>query len=397
MKVFYFFKKGILILIIILTCDAKAQKKNSSFPFKDAVKVWNFADGTGLKVNGAAKIGVKMEGKENAASLGRGGDGYVAEFNGGWLATDSGVSITGKQMTLLVRARSFENTWKGTLLARASGESYANLLYGSSLDLRKLGYRERERMKDGRSIEYLWQTDPLTEQATAAFLSDSEDNPYKLSRDSLGRNKTWTQQLFPQLYPDLRDGVLKVAAPVELIGPGGWHDILVRFTGPKLELFIDGVLIDEEDPHGELRHFKSPFLFGAGIRNGVVNPDFRGQVDHIAVWDRALSDSEIAVLSGGTKGVARRRIGIAVNTLNIPQYWRPEGYNAFFGDPIPFFHDSTFHLFYLLDRKHHSLKWGVGAHGWGHTSSQDLIHWTTHPRAIDITEQTENSLGTGNV
>jgi hypothetical protein len=34
------------------------------------------------------------------------------------------------------------------------------------------------------------------------------------------------------------------------------------------------------------------------------------------------------------------------------------GDEAFAGDCIPFYHDGTFHLFYLFDRRHHGSKWG---------------------------------------
>jgi hypothetical protein len=362
-------------------------------PFKDAVKVWNFADGTGLKAKGAVRIGVKLDGGEKAASLKRGGDGLVVDFSGGYLVADPGLKVTGKQMTLLMRARDPSGKWKGALLARPSADDpYANLLYGSQLDLKKLGFRERARMKDGRSLEFLWRTDALTEQVIPEFLSRSEDNPYRLGKN----RETWTKEISPQRYPDLLAGVLKVAAPVELIGPDGWHDILIRFTGPKLQLFIDGVLVDEEFPHGELRHFESPFLIGAGIQKGVVTSDFRGQMDTLAIWDRALSDSEIAALSGGQEHIARRRVEIEGDPVKVPQYWRPEGYNAFVGDPMPFFHDETFHFFYLFDRKHSGQKWGIGGHPWGHVSSRDLVHWERHPKALDITEPTEDALGTGN-
>jgi beta-fructofuranosidase len=412
-------ENALLILLTMLLCNAEAQTKDGlpgrsapgsvhsvddrqllkgNSPFRDAVKVWNFADDAGIKVNGAAKVGVKLKGEDKMASLERGGDGYAAVFNGGWLVTDPGVKVTGKQMTLLVRAWSSTKNWKGTLLARnAASDNYANLLYNSSLNLKNIGFRELTRLKDSNSIEFLWQTDPLIKQASTGFLSDGENNPYKLSRDSLGRNKTWTQQLFPELYPDLREGLLRVAAPVDLVGTEDWHDIIVRFTGPKLEMFVDGVLVDEEYPHGELRHFAAPFLIGAGMHNGVAAPDFRGRIDHMAIWDRALADSEIAVLSGGQEHIAMRTAEINGKEGINPQYWRPEGYNAFFGDPMPFFHDSIFHLFYLSDRKHHGMKWGAGAHSWGHMASGDLSHWKIHPRAIDLTEQTENSLGTGNL
>lgn len=87
-------------------------------PFKDAVKVWNFADGAGLKANGPIVTGVNLEGEENASSLKRGGDGRVAKSDGACFVTERGVRVGGKAMTLLIRARDSSGRWSGTLLAR---------------------------------------------------------------------------------------------------------------------------------------------------------------------------------------------------------------------------------------------------------------------------------------
>jgi hypothetical protein len=62
---------------------------------------------------------------------------------------------------------------------------------------------------------------------------------------------------------------------------------------------------------------------------------------------------------------------------------------------MPFFHDGTFHLFYLLDEGHHSALGGLGGHQWAHASSTDLVDWTHHPLAIPITEEWEGSICTG--
>jgi beta-fructofuranosidase len=47
------------------------------------------------------------------------------------------------------------------------------------------------------------------------------------------------------------------------------------------------------------------------------------------------------------------------------QYFKPEGL-FFAGDPMPFFHDGVFHLFWLLDENHHKGKGGLGGHQWAH-------------------------------
>ena len=77
------------------------------------------------------------------------------------------------------------------------------------------------------------------------------------------------------------------------------------------------------------------------------------------------------------------------------QYFRPEGDDLNVGDCLPFFHDGTFHFFYLLDRGHHKSRGGLGEHQWAHASSADLVHWTHHPLAIPITEEWEGSICTG--
>lgn len=76
------------------------------------------------------------------------------------------------------------------------------------------------------------------------------------------------------------------------------------------------------------------------------------------------------------------------------QYFRPEA-PFFVGDCMPFFHDDTFHLYYLQDENHHQAKGGLGGHQWAHASSRDLIHWEHHPMAIPCTEDWEGSICTG--
>jgi beta-fructofuranosidase len=78
------------------------------------------------------------------------------------------------------------------------------------------------------------------------------------------------------------------------------------------------------------------------------------------------------------------------------QYFKPEA-PYYVGDCMPFFHEGTFHLFYLLDENHHQAKGGVGGHQWAHASSTDLIHWEHHPLAIPCSEDWEGSICTGSV
>jgi hypothetical protein len=358
-------------------CILTASATNSRTPLADAVAVWHMDDGgdavgknAAVTLHGDVKLGVELAGTERKASLARGGAGKVAEFNGGYMVAAAGrlSSLNGsKTMTLCMRLRDSGGAWNSPLLSLADpAEKFPGLLYGAQLDRTQIGFRESLRIRQGAKLEFLWRT----------------------NRKGIGPG-SWSHP------PDFTNGVLRVGVPVDLINPADWHDVIVRFTGPRLEMFVDGVLVDEEWPYGAIDGMNGSILIGAGFENGKLKTGFRGQVDHVAIWNRAITDDEIAALSGGAKEMARREIEILGAENPDAQYWRPRGYNAFVGDVMLFFHEGRLHVFYLYDRRHHRSKWGVGAHQFAHLSSKDLVHWEEHPMALSITDQTECSLGTG--
>lgn len=328
-------------------------------PLDDALTVWHMGDrseaishGESLDVKGDVQLGQSLSGSEREASLGRGGDGRVARFNGGYLRLRSpgnqAIEPGGKEMTLCLRLAADANGWAALLARDAPGDPYGMILDG----------------RDG-VIRYQWRTEPAERRVNR-----------------------------PAGNVDFLAGVLRLRVPLSLIDPSCWHDVVVRFRGPNLELFVDGVLVDEDWPHGGLFGLGAPFLLGAGYENGKLRTGFRGRIDHVALWNRALRDEEITALAGGREEVARRDREILGPEPPSPQYWKPRGYNAFAGDCMPFFHDGTFHLFYLFDRRHHGSKWGQGAHQYAHVSTRDLVHWEHHPLAVPIARQWECSMGT---
>lgn len=77
-------------------------------------------------------------------------------------------------------------------------------------------------------------------------------------------------------------------------------------------------------------------------------------------------------------------------------YFKPEG-NLFVGDCIPFYHDSTFYLYWLLDSGHHTALNGIGGHQWVLSTSRDLKTWKQYPVVLGIDEDWEKSICTGSV
>jgi beta-fructofuranosidase len=77
---------------------------------------------------------------------------------------------------------------------------------------------------------------------------------------------------------------------------------------------------------------------------------------------------------------------------DVTFHFQPEG--KVFGDPIPFFHDSVHHLFYL---EQYTLPDGkLGGHSWAHLASRDLVTWKQLPLAI-IPDESEPYIATGSI
>ncbi|HEX2972978.1 MAG TPA: LamG-like jellyroll fold domain-containing protein, partial [Tepidisphaeraceae bacterium] len=318
-------------------------------PFANAVALWHLADlkdstasSSDLTPKGKASVGVELTGLERQASLVRGGDGRVAQLDGGYLDAGQGangeLNPPGRAFTLCIRLRDPAGSWMAPLFSKHGGH------------------------------------DQLV---------------YNLFSHDFGQGKVIGFELGTEKTP----GMTQVLVPLAMIGATEWHDIVCRYDGAKLQMFVDGVCMDEGFPMGLLRQGnRQPCLIGAESTTGAVKSGWRGLVDHIALWNRAISDTEIETLSGGAQAAAAKR----TQYLGSPsmQYFRP--HNQFnVGDTLPFFHDGTFHFYYLQDRGHHTAKGGQGAHQWAHASSRDLVHWVQHPLAIPITQELEGSICTG--
>jgi len=162
---------------------------------------------------------------------------------------------------------------------------------------------------------------------------------------------------------------IRVGFPLRCLqGQGQDQDelaVLVDFSGAALRLYIDGRLMDENFPYG---YPPRPTAGAMRVAAGVTAP--------------ALS------CPGQRPPAAAPRTGLRA------QYFTPEGHNSWVGDVVTFYHAGVFHIYYLLDRRHHASKFRCGGHYFAHLSSSDLRHWTGHPAAIGIDEQWE-TIGTG--
>jgi len=291
-------------------------------PLTDAVAVWNMADGKDsagkdsvLKTQGDVQFAVQLEGKEREASLKRGGDGFAVRIKpGGYLSAGQGVegelNLGGKAMTMLIRLN-HEGGWISPVMTKHEGGNVVYKIFGTGHEL--LG--------------------------------------------EIG-------------CPEV-DGFHRVRAWMNDVGRTGWHDVIVRADGRKQQLIVDGSVIDEDPVSGTIRKGnEEPLLLGAETIKDKTNASFKGLIDHAALWNRALTDEEVASLSGVERLGDRQ-----------PEYYhepcRPQFHftarKHWINDPNGLvFYKGTWHLFFQ--------HWPPGRppayKDWGHAVSTDLVQWT---------------------
>lgn len=180
---------------------------------------------------------------------------------------------------------------------------------------------------------------------------------------------------------------LRLTAPVARLGADRSHEIAVRYFGHRLELWVDGVLVDEEWPIGPLRDVMGRALIATEA------------VESLQGWNHALGDDELFAVSGGREGRAERVERYLGPPRPVGQYWRPRGFNVNVGDCMPFWDEAQQRLrvFYLLDRRNHASMWGCGGHQWAQISTTNLTQWMEHPLALAIEADTAGSICTGSV
>ncbi len=329
------------LLLLALNRPLAADPPAPDAAFKDAVAAWEMSgpkDVAGknpLRVVGEARLGVRLEGQGLRDSLARGGDGLVAEIDGGYLdagqGTDGDLNLAGKAITVGIRLRNPSGRWGQPLFSKHGGHN--NLVYNV-----------------------------YSSDSSIGFELGTRDTP----------------------------GMSQVRAEHARIGVTDWHDVYCRYDGKALQMFVDGVLIDEAFPEGPLRVGNTePCIIGGESNGGNVKSGWKGQIDHAALWDRALTDVEIVRLSGGAERVADLKARYTESPTLPP---RPDLYRealrpqfhftarqwtyhklnpgrreeGWMNDPNGLIHlDGEYHLF--------AQRWNKC---WIHAVSTDLVHWT---------------------
>lgn len=364
----------------VLCCVLQSHRVGADEPaaaprqvMQDAVAVWHFGDvndsagaNSPVVIQRDVTLSTPLEGTERAASLARGGDGLSARLTGGYLDAGQGanneLNLTGDQLTALLRVKIAQKELWSTRGFFTKGGGHDKLVFN--------------------------------------FFSYDFNQGQELMR------------LGCEIGVDGRAGLAgHVAVHLDRIGFEGWHDVVARYDGKALTLFVDGVNLDSQPVQGPLRTGNTePLAIGGGTYQGQCDDPFPGLIDHAAIWKRALSDEEIVILCGGAEHVAERQAVYAGYVPPPPRQptWElvqrsrelkekfqgdhhrpryhfliPEEGDIMPGDPNgAIWWKGRYHLFYIFQR-FQTIEPTV-VHCWGHASSPDLVHWEHHPTALDV-------------
>jgi len=78
------------------------------------------------------------------------------------------------------------------------------------------------------------------------------------------------------------------------VNDGNWHHILIKRTSNVFELYIDNVLADQETPASQ--NLTNTANLRIGHRNSSYNAFFDGSISQVAIFDYALSSTQISYL-----------------------------------------------------------------------------------------------------
>lgn len=93
------------------------------------------------------------------------------------------------------------------------------------------------------------------------------------------------------------DGFAMTSFPVSRVDATGWLDLIGRYDGRRLQILCNGRMMSEKSCSGALTQNSEPLLIGAETHDGVPRRFFTGEMEEAALWPRALTDTEVALLT----------------------------------------------------------------------------------------------------
>ena len=104
------------------------------------------------------------------------------------------------------------------------------------------------------------------------------------------------------------------------VNDGTWHHFLSSYDGATIRLYIDGVLNDQANDTGSADN-NDPLLIGSRLGAAA----YGGMIDDLAIWNCALDENQILLLSDGTVSPLNVNQAAPVVDNRLAGYWNFDG------------------------------------------------------------------------
>lgn len=192
------------------------------------------------------------------------------------------------------------------------GVGFATGLFGQALDLHNDGKKYAARPIDDAIYDF--GPSDFTIQVWVNFNNtDREQTLFEKFQGQAGPGWTLTKLVDNRWHFYARPSA-ELSSAIQTIQSGVWHQVVARRKGNTFDIFYDGVLIvsgSDPDPVPDTTY---PLLVGKRNKDDGRNFAVDGRIDEVAIWNRTLSDREIATLYN--EGSGRRPLETAGITVS---------------------------------------------------------------------------------
>ena len=127
---------------------------------------------------------------------------------------------------------------------------------------------------------------------------------YLVDRDICGISKDWSLAYNGTSILRIGDGITDQIINSGTNNINSWHNLVFVRMNDSFKLYIDGILSSQLPINGlNFQNNQTPIYFGEQVcvPNSVNSPNFKGKIDEIAIYNRALTQDEITAIYNGVE------------------------------------------------------------------------------------------------
>jgi len=194
----------------------------------------------------------------------------------------------------------------GTLTTTGTGSgNFVAGKFGQAIDLQNSVNNQAVIVVGGNENDF-----DLTGQAVSFSLWYTTESLYTSFQTLIGKgeNSSWRAARSSSSGTNVKLSVGGANGNAKLnLQDGSWHNLIGVYDGTGTQLFVDGSLVASTATNGNL-----PGNVGNAMQIGgnpqAANRGWNGNIDDVAIWNRALTSAEVALIFNNGDGASIRSL-----------------------------------------------------------------------------------------